>query len=149
MPLKTCGFVSLAVAMLCSAAAASLGDNVASVESDSRRMHAAVHVTHYAGYDVHELQYGAGAVVREYASPAGIVFGVAWQGPAMPDMKQVLGPYFAQFQQAAQARHARRGPLSVEEPGLVVRVSGHMRSFSGQAYVPQFMPHGIRGPDVR
>src|ERR1700722_19006066 len=35
-------------------------------------------------------------VVDEYVSPAGTVFAVAWHGPFVPDMQQILGSYFGQ-----------------------------------------------------
>jgi hypothetical protein len=111
-------------------------------------MHAMLRVSHFSNFDVHEMQASNGTV-REYVSPAGTVFAVAWQGSAVPDMKQMLGSYFDQFQQAAKAQRLRRGPLVIQEPGLVVKMGGHMRSFSGRAYVPQFMPEGVREQDVK
>jgi hypothetical protein len=33
-----------------------------------------------------------GTSVRRYVSPAGKVVAVAWKGPVMPDLRQVLGP---------------------------------------------------------
>jgi hypothetical protein len=140
--------IALFLPLLSIAATASLGDNVATVQNDSVHMHASVRVLHLSNYEVHEVQ-GKSGTVREYVSPDGTVFAVAWQGAAVPDMKQVLGSYFDQFQQAARAWRVRRGPLVVQEPGLVVKMGGHMRAFSGQAYVPQFMPQGVREQDVK
>lgn len=134
--------------LISAGAAASLGDNVASVQNDRVHMHAMLRVSHFSNFDVHEMQASNGTV-REYVSPAGTVFAVAWQGSAVPDMKQMLGSYFDQFQQAAKAQRLRRGPLVIQEPGLVVKMGGHMRSFSGRAYVPQFMPEGVREQDVK
>ena len=129
-------------------ARASLGDSMSSVETDRAHMHASLRVVHQGAYDVHELAAGTGAVLREYVAPNGMVFGVAFQGPALPDMKQVLGSYFARFQ-AVQGQRVRRGPMIIHEPGLVVEMSGHMRSFSGRAYVPAMVPSGVRVEDVR
>lgn len=127
---------------------AALGDNVSSVDNDRVHMHASARVLHRSGFDVHEMT-GAGRVVREFVSPAGKVFGVAWEGSAFPDMKQVLGNYFPQFQQAARTQRVRRGVLVIHEPGLVVLSAGHMRSFHGSAYVPGLLPSGVRAEDVR
>ena len=90
-------------------------------------------------YAVHEIAAPSGTVVREFVSPAGKVFAVAWSGPTLPDLKQVLGPYFDTYVAALQQRKAR-GPVSVVLPGLVVQSSGHMRAFVGKAYLPDGMP---------
>jgi hypothetical protein len=67
-------------------------------------------------------------------------------------MRQILGNYFVQCQQAAQAQantHAGRRPLVIKQPGLVVRAGGHMRSFSGQAYIPDMLPQGVSAEAIR
>jgi hypothetical protein len=90
-------------------------------------------------------------VVREYVSPAGKVFGVAWQGPRIPDLRQLLGAYYAQYESAASAARSvrHRGPLLIQEPGLVVQSGGHMRAYNGLAYVPDLLPAGVRAEEIR
>jgi hypothetical protein len=90
-------------------------------------------------------------VVREYASASGKVFAVAWRGPFLPDMKQLLGSYFEEFQKAAQAQNRRggHGPLIIQQPGLVVELGGHMRSFAGRAYLPDEMPRDVQNGEIR
>jgi hypothetical protein len=103
-------------------------------------------------YTVHEIQAGTGTVVREFVSAEGKVFGVAWQGPWPPDMRQVLGGYFDQFVQAARSRGgARMGrrPLVINQPGLVVQAGGHMRAFAGRAYVPEMLPSGVGAENIQ
>jgi hypothetical protein len=119
-------------------APASLGGDITTVQADQMRMH--------------EIQAPNGVAVREFVSPAGKVFGVAWQGTTHPDLRQVLGTYFDQFRQAVQterSRHPGHGPLSIQTPGLVVQLGGHMRAFAGRAYVPQMMPTGVRAEEIR
>jgi hypothetical protein len=132
-------------------ASASLGGDLSSVQTDQARMRGAViQIVNGNAYTVHEMRAASGTTVREFVSPAGTVFAVAWQGPSIPDLRQVLGMYFAPYAQAAQAAQRKRaghGPLKIEQPGLVVEQSGHPRAFAGRAYVPQFMPAGL-GPDV-
>ncbi len=124
-------------------AAAELGGNVSSIQADQEHMKGTRSVTSNAAYSVHEIQAATGTKVREFVSPTGTVFAVAWQGPATPDLKQLLGTYFEQFQQAIQTKRAGRGPVSVRQSGLVVEAGGHMRWFSGRAYVPQMVPQGV------
>lgn len=103
-------------------------------------------------YTVYEIRAATGTVVREYASPTGTVFAVAWQGPWLPDMRQLLGTYFEQYAQAAKAQSGTRmgrRPLMIEQPGLVVESGGHPRAFSGKAYVPEMLPQGVRAEDLQ
>ena len=130
---------------------ASLGGDVSSVQADRVRMQGALlQVTGTGAYTLHEMRAASGTIVREFVSPAGTVFGVAWQGPSVPDLRQLLGIYFEPYMQAAQAAQKARsghGPLVIEQPGFVVERSGHARAFAGRAYVPQLLPAGVL-PDV-
>src|ERR1700750_3357836 len=90
-------------------AAAALGEQDSSVAADEAHFRASARVTRTSAYTLHELQSESGTVVREYASPSGTVFAVSWQGPFLPDLKQLLGAYFDDFTRAAKARR-RRGP---------------------------------------
>ena len=128
-----------------------LGEDVTSIQADRAHINAAARVTPGQKYTIHELRSATGTVVREFASPSGKVFAVAWQGPTFPDMKQLLGSHFEQFQKAAQAQNRRggHGPLIIEQPGLVVELGGHMRSFVGRAYLPDEMPSDVRNEEIR
>jgi Protein of unknown function (DUF2844) len=131
---------------------AALGGDIASVQADQVHMQGTRRVTTAAAYTVHEIQGASGTGVREYVSSEGKVFAVAWQGPYLPDMRQLLGSSFEQYAQAAKAQRntrMRRGPLLIEEPGLTVEMSGHPRSFSGRAYIPGMLPQGVLAEDIR
>ena len=129
-------------------ASASLGGTQASVETDRLQVGATLRVLPSAAYTVHELQTPSGTVVREFVSPAGIVFGVAWHGPSMPDLRQVLGTYFDRYVEASATRKAR-GPVAIEQPGLVVQSAGHPRAFVGRAYIPEALPQGVTADAIR
>jgi hypothetical protein len=135
-------------------AMAVLGDNAASVLTDQARMKGTLRSVDNGTYVMHEITSGAGNVVREFVSPAGIVFGVAWEGQFPPDLQQLLGPYYQQAQRAEQAatpkqQPSRRGaPVVIETPGLVLYETGHMRSFHGQAYIPQLVPQGVQASEI-
>ncbi len=130
---------------------ASLGGDTTSVESDQAKMQGTRRTTTGDSYTVHEIQASTGVAVKEYVSSVGKVFAVTWQGPAHPDLQQLLGVYFDQYSQAVQAQRAHRrghGPLLIQLPGLVVQSAGHPRSFQGRAYVPQMLPAGVRAEDL-
>jgi len=106
-----------------------------------------------ASYTVRETTFGNGTVVREYLAADGSVFGIAWRGPQMPDLNDLLGSYFPQYVAGVKAvRAARgggRGPVAVDQRSLVVRSGGHMGAFSGQAWLPPALPAGVSGSDIQ
>ena len=142
----------LVVFLLPFPAAASLGGDVTSVQADVARMQATLQTSSTDSYTIHDMQAPTGVDVKEYVSNAGKVFAVTWKGPVHPDLQQLLGPYFQQFVQAEQAERKQRhghGPVVIQQPGLVVQISGHMRSFYGRAYVPQMLPAGVQAEEIR
>ena len=131
---------------------AALGENVSSVQSDQVHMQASVRTIQSNTHVVHELHSPTGTVVREYVSSGGTVFAVAWEGPWLPDMRQLLGSHFDEYVRAVQAQsngRVGRRPIEIELPGLVVRMTGHPRSYTGHAFVPEMMPQGVKAEDIR
>ena len=112
-------------------------------------MHAQMHQVARQGYSIKQLSAAGGRTVREYVSAKGLVFGVAWQGPTMPDLQQLLGSYFTQMKEAARTRRRRGGPLVIRTKNLVLVSGGHMRSFHGIAYAPSLLPAGVSAEVVR
>jgi Protein of unknown function (DUF2844) len=130
------------------AAVAELGGDVSTIQADQVRMKGALRITRTSSYDVHEVQTSSGTTVREYVSPSGKVFAVSWEGPWLPNLQQLLGPYFADVT-AAQNHRQSRGPLLIHQPNVVVQSSGHMRSFVGRAYIPDMLPPGVHPEDIQ
>jgi Protein of unknown function (DUF2844) len=149
--LRTCARILAAALFLAMpfSARAVLGDNAASVLTDQARMKGTLRSVDHGTYVMHEITTTTGAV-REFVSPGGAVFGVAWEGQFPPDFQHLLGPYYEQANQAASQRpRARRAPIVIATPGLVFQESGHLRSFHGQAYIPQLLPQGVQASDIR
>jgi hypothetical protein len=108
-----------------------------------------------APFTVRQTTLGTGTLVREYLTPGGVVFGVAWQGPFLPSLADIFGDaYYQQYVAGAQtARAARggiaRGPMVVDQGGLVVHSGGHPGGFVGNAYVPALLPAGVSPADIQ
>lgn len=122
-----------------------------SAPASGARMSAASPAARSGLYTLHEVQLESGTTVREYVTPAGLVFAVAWRGPVLPDLSTLLGDYFKTFQaETDQFRLAgRRGsPVNIERDGLVIRSNGRMRNFFGYAYAPDLIPAGVNIKDV-
>jgi hypothetical protein len=149
---------------------ASLGGDLNSVLSDQLQLQGSERVTQMGSYEIHEIQMQASqaarsqaalqpatktgsstptsaTVVREYVSPAGVVFAVAWHGAFLPNMRQLLGTHFQQFVDAVkQQSSSRQGrhPLRVVLPDFVVQMSGNPRLHTGKAYLPGMLPAGVQ-----
>jgi hypothetical protein len=150
---KTGFLAALAVAGFTTAspALAALGGDVSSIDADRISMKGALTTfSAVKGYAVHELTTAAGVHVREYLTADGKVFAVAWQGPFVPDLKQMLGAYYARYAEAASSPHpGGHRHLLVEQPGLVVESSGRMRAFYGRAWDPALLPPNFTPADIR
>jgi len=74
-------------------------------------------------------------------------------GPWLPDLRQVLGDQFDRYQAVMQSRQrgrrGRGGAVVIDEPGLVVQMSGHPRAFQGRAYLPAQLPAGLPLDSIR
>jgi hypothetical protein len=131
---------------------AALGGDLNSIHADQANMRASIKTTDGQAYTLHEIKTPMGNIVHEFVSADGRVFAVAWHGPSMPPMQQILGSYFQQFSAGVQAHHAAhvgRSPLNIQQPGLVVQSSGHPRGYFGRAYVPEMLPQGVTPDQIR
>jgi hypothetical protein len=125
-------------------AAATLGEPEVSVQADVERLHASIKSSEdRVGYRLHEVRLPSGTLLREFVGPDGKVFAVAWQGPNMPNLRQALGRYFDTYVSAPNAPRSDRKHLQIQQGDLVVQVSGHMRAFSGRAYLLSAIPSGV------
>jgi|HubBroStandDraft_6_1064221.scaffolds.fasta_scaffold194390_2 hypothetical protein len=144
--------IALVAFGLCVSAFAALGGDLSSVQADQANMKASINTTAGQAYTLHEIKTSAGNIVHEFVSADGRVFAVAWRGPFMPPMQQILGTYFQQYSAGVQAHHAAhvgRSPLNIQQPGLVVQSSGHPRGYFGRAYVPEMLPQGVTPDQIR
>lgn len=132
-------------------AKAALGGDVTSMNADRAHMKGSLDVRQSGLFTVHEIKAANRTMVREYISPAGVVFAVGWQSQFIPDMQQLLGAYFEQYSQGVKqlkASYVGRRPLDLQLSGLVVQMSGHMRAYSGRAYIPEQVPQGVKVEDL-
>ncbi len=142
--------VAAVVLGLSSPSLASLGGEISSVKKDQARLKASLTISSGDRYSLHEMKAPTGTVVREYASSDGKVFAVAWEGPWRPDLRQLLGDYFSDFQQSAKnRRRGHNGPLVSATPRLVIEMNGRPRAFYGRAYVPDLVPSSVQPSEIR
>jgi hypothetical protein len=145
------GFI-IAVLAAAQQAQAALGESVDSVASDRKALSAMQRATTtYNGYTVHEFASDA-TTVREYVSPSGIVFGIAWNGLTYPDLTPLLGSYASEYQNALQQTPRMPGVRRrsvVQADRVVVEKWGHMLDLRGRAYAPALIPPGVSIDEIR
>jgi Protein of unknown function (DUF2844) len=130
-------------------ALAALGGDTTTVEADRARMKGQTRVTSTADYTVHEITTGTNTTIREYVSQAGKVFAVTWKGPMLPDLQQLFGTYYDDYQTAANSPHIGHRHLSIDRSDLVIHSNGHLRAFYGSAYVPALFPPNFTIADIK
>ncbi len=126
-------------------ALAALGETVESVERDREALSAVRGAsTARTGYTIHEIRTGS-TVIREYVSPSGIVFAVAWNGIIHPDLTELLGAYHSEYEEALRQTPRKQGrrQLQVRAARVVVEKWGHIRDMRGRAYAPALIPAGV------
>src|SRR5579863_3014573 len=122
---------------------AALGGTEDSVVADQVKFQASRRIVPEHGYRVHEFTRDDGTLIKEYVSFGGQVFGVSWKGPTLPDLSQLLGSSFAEFQNTLQRKPGRRKAAVVHNSDLVVESTGHARAFYGRAYLNSLLPDGV------
>lgn len=150
------GLAAFALTVAASGAWATLGDDAGSIANDAAALGASTQaVTALAAGAAtrHSLTLPSGTVVNEYVSTSGRVFAIAWQGPLLPPLKQLLGTdLFTQYTQAVNAAQTSgqvRGRSNVVLDDLVVLSGGHMGAFSGAAYLRSAIPAGFSANDIQ
>jgi hypothetical protein len=99
-------------------------------------------------YSVHERVDAAGTTLKEFADAGGKVFAVTWDGPAKPNLRQLLGDYFEEYAGTARPRGGHHRDIT-ESNRLVVRSNAYLRSYSGLAYLPSALPEGVKLEDLQ
>ena len=128
-----------------------LGESEDSISSDEKSLSAIRGSSlNRNGYTVHEIQSGS-TTVREYVSPTGVVFGIAWNGRSHPDLTPLLGSYAGDYIEAQRntPRTPGRRAYTVKTDRVVVEKWGHMRNLQGRAYAPALIPPGVSVDEIK
>jgi hypothetical protein len=132
-------------------AQATLGESADSIASDQKVLSSVRGVTSTSpGYTVHEIRSET-TTIREYVSPSGIVFGIAWNGLTHPDLTSLLGTYHNDYQKILRQtpRQPGRRHVQMKTERVVVEKWGHMRNLQGRAYAPALIPQGVGVDEIK
>ena len=130
-------------------ARAALGGNSESIETDRVSLRGLTRPAPTGSLPKQELQLPSGTIVTEYLNSSGAVYAVSWHGPTLPDLRQVLGNYFVDYQSAARTPLVRRRIVALNSPDLVIESTGKMRAFVGRAWVPNLLPSGVTPAEIQ
>jgi Protein of unknown function (DUF2844) len=133
-------------------AVAELNGTVSSVDIDREYVRGEVTATPQSGCTIYEIKDGNGTLIREYVSPTGRVFAIAWEGHFVPEMEHFLGSLFQEYSTAIYAGHPSHGwrqSVLIYTPTLTFENGGHLGWYFGRAYVPSNVPNTFRVEDIR
>jgi hypothetical protein len=148
--IRKASLLSLVACVAASPCFATLGEGESSVENDRVKLTATAHLAAAPLYTVHSLSTPQGVHVREYLSRSGVVFAVCWDGPFMPNLRQLLGVHFVTLKsELARTPRAGHSQVHIVRPEVVIESTGHMRSFRGSALIPAAVPAGVSAAEIR
>jgi Protein of unknown function (DUF2844) len=141
----------LAALLLPSAVQAELGGAMTGVQVDRAHLEARLKSTPSGTHTLHDMTLPNGGSVREFTNANGRVYALTWSGPGKPDLRSLLGGYFARLQtdNGRFNPRARRQPLQIVRSDVVIQSGGHMGYFWGVAYVPALAPAGFSVTDLQ
>jgi hypothetical protein len=130
---------------------AALGSTPANLGPQAAAAQTSAASTGQATYTVLRQLLDSGTTVNQYVDGRGVVFAVTWSGPFLPDLKEILGPYFQTMTAQAANGRARQqhSRLMVREADLVVVSTGRMGAFEGRAWLTSKLPAAFDTKDLR
>lgn len=129
-------------------ARAVLGGDTSTIADDEARLRGSRHavVASSAQVRTHEITLADGSSIREFVTPGGIVFAVAWSTRFKPDLAALLGAHAASY--TAAASEAMRAPgirrhVELRRGDLVMHSTAHLNSHVGKAWLQSLVPDGV------
>jgi len=149
MPRRIAALACTAVALLGAPAAhAVLGEDASSIAGDEQRLGGVRRqaMALRAPVQTYEIALADGSSIRQFVTPGGVVFAVAWSTRFKPNLDALLGVHAAGY--AAAASEAMRAPgikrsVALAHGDLVVQSSMHLNTYVGMAYLRSLVPQGI------
>ena len=142
------------LALASTAANATLGEPASTVEADRARLQGARRVVQAIAsrFDVHVITQSDGSTIKEFVTPGGVVFAVAWSTRLKPRLDTLLGTHatrYASVASAAMATPGIRHGVVLASDDLVVQASAHLNAHVGLAYLRSLVPEGVRVDELR
>lgn len=148
------GLLACLIALAAPAAHAVLGGDAATIQEDQIHMQGQRRQAQALPLQVqsHVITLADGSSVREYVSPSGIVFAVAWSTHFKPRLEMLLGQHAAGYTAAAHEASKKPGiqrHVRLTHGDLVVLSTAHLNAFVGKAYLRSLVPAGVNVDELR
>lgn len=129
---------------------ARLGGTGPEIAAEAGALHARTETLQFADYSIRTLT-AEGLVVRQYLDSTGGIFAVAWNSVAAPDLQMLLGAYFPRYTAmlAGLEHPGLQRSLRMADAGFVVESSGHLRAYTGRAWLTAGVPSTVSLADIR
>lgn len=129
---------------------ATLGESVNSQAKNLSAVNASQKVGSAEKYSTYEYEQN-GNTVKEFSTPAGVVFAVSWKGISKPDLNALFGSYLTEYNDAFKEVPKQYGvkSLSLKTTKMVIRRGGRMRDQQGFVYVPSLVPEGVNVEELQ
>ena len=136
------------------AASATLGEPASTAEADRARLQGERRVVQATAIrlQVHVITQPDGSTIKEFVTPGGVVFAIAWSTRLKPRLDTLLGaqaPRYASAARAALATPGIRHGIVLASDDLVVQASAHLNAHVGLAYLRSLVPEGVRIDELR
>jgi hypothetical protein len=125
-----------------------LGGDVSTIGEDQARLRGMRHAVTIASVAMrtHEITLADGSIIREFVTPSGLVFAVAWSTRFKPDLASLLGAHAGTY--ATAASEALRQPgirrhVELRRGDLVVHSTAHLNAYVGKAWLQSLVPQGV------
>ena len=146
--------LACSLALASTAASATLGEPVSTVEADRARVQGERRVVQATTtrLQAHVITQADGSTIKEFVTPGGIVFAVAWSTRLKPRLETLLGAHATRYASAARAAMATPGirhGVVLASDDLVVQASAHLNAHVGLAYLRSLVPEGVRIDELR
>jgi hypothetical protein len=99
--------------------------------------------------NAYQIKSPSGTLIIEYTNANNVVVAVSWQGPTLPNLKQLLGDYFEPFANRPATQNTSHRSAELHTDDLVVQSHGQMRNFAGRAYLPKLLPPGFNADQIK
>jgi hypothetical protein len=148
---RTLSLPVLAALLMPCALHAELGGAMTGVQADRAHLDARLNSTPVGTHVRHDMTLPNGGLVREFTNANGRVYALTWSGPGKPDLRALLGGYFARLQtdNGRFNPHARRQLVQIVRSDVMIQTGGHMGYFWGVAYIPALTPAGFAVTDLQ
>ena len=135
---------------------ATLGQNTASIATDAAQLGVetadmqTIKAESSAGiesYSVYRMTTLSGVEIKQFVSNDK-VFAMVWQGESVPNLIQLLGKYFHDYE-SATPKYKSLTLQSIEQQDFIAYFGNARGRYYGKALVPSLMPEGLNYTSIK